>query len=106
MLSWGYGHESDLFSEPKEALQHFWLLFSISWLLYRWYTQKSLSISYIFYDRVAGLAQTRTEKPKKENRHIYDDKTIENMVRYYKVEENFDILLRYIKSRGLQEDVL
>jgi len=55
---------------------------------------------------VAGLAQTRTEKPKKENHHIYDDKTIENMVRYYKVEENFDILLRYIKSRGLQEDVL
>jgi hypothetical protein len=55
---------------------------------------------------VAGLAQTRTEKLKKDCQYIYDDKTIENMIRYYKVEENFDILLRYIKSRGLQEDVL
>lgn len=37
---------------------------------------------------------------------MYDDQTIENMVRYYRVEENFDTLLKYIKSRGLQEDLL
>jgi hypothetical protein len=52
------------------------------------------------------LTQTRSEKTKKHSHHIYDDQTIENMIRYYKVEENFDTLLRYIKSRGLQEDVL
>ena len=49
---------------------------------------------------------SRSEKAKKHNHHVYDDQTIENMLRYYKVEENFDTLLKYIKSRGLQEDVL
>jgi len=52
------------------------------------------------------IAEARSEKAKKHNHHIYDDQTIENMVRYYKVEENFDTLLKYIKNRGLQEDVL
>jgi hypothetical protein len=52
------------------------------------------------------IAEARSEKAKEYNHHIYDDQTIENMVRYYKVEENFDILLKYIKNRGLQEDVL
>jgi hypothetical protein len=52
------------------------------------------------------IADVRSEKAKKHNHHIYDDQTIENMLRYYKVEENFDTLLRYIKNRGLQEDVL
>jgi type III secretion system FlhB-like substrate exporter len=52
------------------------------------------------------IADARSEKAKKHNNHIYDDQTIENMLRYYKVEENFDTLLKYIKSRGLQEDVL
>ena len=33
------------------------------------------------------LAQTRSEKTKKHNHHIYDDQTIENMIRYYNVEE-------------------
>ena len=54
-----------------------------------------------------AVAQYNSDKGKKHNYHIYDDQTIENMVRYYKVEENFDTLLRYIKSRGLhQEDML
>jgi hypothetical protein len=52
------------------------------------------------------IAQTRYEKSKKHYHQIYDDETIENMVRYYKVEENFDTLLKYIKSRSLHEDVL
>ncbi len=52
------------------------------------------------------MVQVPPEKAKKHNHHVYDDQTIENMVRYYRVEENFDTLLKYIKSRGLQEDVL
>jgi hypothetical protein len=52
------------------------------------------------------IAETHAVKAKNNNHHIYDDQTIENMVRYYKVEENFDTLLKYIKNRGLQEDVL
>ena len=47
-----------------------------------------------------GIAQA-------DKKHIdpFDEKTIENMVRYYRVEEkNFDSLLNYIKNRGLQED--
>jgi hypothetical protein len=53
-----------------------------------------------------GIAETHAMKSKRYNHHIYDDQTIENMVCYYKVEENFDTLLKYIKNRGLQEDVL
>lgn len=52
------------------------------------------------------MARSHSEKEKKQHYHIYDDKIIENMVHYYKVEENFDTLLRYIKSRGTREDVL
>lgn len=52
------------------------------------------------------MAESNSEKEKRHHYHIYDDQTIENMVRYYKVEENYDTLLRYIKSRGLKEDVL
>jgi hypothetical protein len=52
------------------------------------------------------IAETHAVKGKGHNHHSYDDQTIENMVRYYKVEENFDTLLKYIKNRGLQEDVL
>ena len=51
------------------------------------------------------LAQADSDRSKKYNHHIYDDQTIENMVRYYKIEENFDTLLRYIKGQSLHEDV-
>jgi hypothetical protein len=70
-------------------------------------TRESLSTSNNFNRSGGGvIAEARSEKAKKHIHHIYDDQTIENMVRYYKVEENFDILLKYIKNRGLQEDVL
>ena len=71
------------------------------------HTRKSLSTSNSF-SRLGGrvIAEASTERIKKQNHHIYDDKTIENMIRYYKVEENFDTLLRYLKSRSLREDVL
>jgi hypothetical protein len=75
--------------------------------VYTEHTRKSLSTSNSF-NHLGGriMAEARSEKIKKQNRHIYDDQTIENMIRYYKVEENFDTFLRYIKSRSLQEDVL
>ena len=52
------------------------------------------------------MANSNSERAKRRNHHIYDDSTIENMVRYYKIEENFDTLLRYIKNRGLREDAV
>lgn len=36
--------------------------------------------------------------------HVYDDDTLENMIRYYKIEGNVDSLLAYIKSNRLNED--
>ena len=50
------------------------------------------------------IAEAPSEKAKKYN-HIYDDETIENMVRYYKIEDNFDSLLRYIKRHRLNDEV-
>ena len=48
------------------------------------------------------------EKPapleKKPGKHLYDDENLENMLRYYNLEENFDSLLTYIKRRGLIDD--
>jgi hypothetical protein len=59
-----------------------------------------------FYPRGGRhIAHSDTGKERKHHYHIYDDATIENMVRYYKVEENFDSLLRYIKSRSVREHV-
>ena len=49
-----------------------------------------------------GIAHS--QKVKKHHHHIYDDDTLENMLRYYKIEENFDTLLRYLKSRSIKED--
>ncbi|MCI0559052.1 MAG: hypothetical protein MN733_11190 [Nitrososphaera sp.] len=72
---------------------------------YNLHTCEPLRISNDFLDFGArGIAQASHEKSKKETSSI-DDKTIENMVRYYKVEEkNFDSLLKYIKNRGLPAD--
>jgi len=53
-----------------------------------------------------GNAETPSEKGKKSNNGIsspdYDDETIETMIRYYKLEENHDSFLKYLKSRGVQ----
>ena len=43
------------------------------------------------------------EMRKKQQRPIYDDKTLEHMKHYYKIESH-DELLRYIKRHGLRED--
>lgn len=47
-----------------------------------------------------------SKKEKDSKYHIYDDETMENMVRYYKVEENFDSFLKYIKNRSINEDAV
>lgn len=53
---------------------------------------------------VTGIAQAGQEKPKNLIREL-DDKTIESMSRYYKVDgKNFEALINYIRSRGLLDD--
>ncbi|AIF83521.1 hypothetical protein NTE_01457 [Candidatus Nitrososphaera evergladensis SR1] len=49
-----------------------------------------------------GSEDERTRKPAVKHRQ-YDDKTLENMMRYYNLGENYESLLRYIKRRGLVE---
>jgi hypothetical protein len=50
-----------------------------------------------------GIAQAAQEKPK--NGSSFDEETIANMVRYYRVDEkNFESLLRYIRTRGLPDE--
>jgi hypothetical protein len=47
------------------------------------------------------------EKPtfeRKPGRPLYDDEKLENMLRYYNIEDNFESLLNYIKRRGLIDD--
>lgn len=41
---------------------------------------------------------------KKIGKPLYDDEKLENMLRYYNIEDNFDSLLNYIKRRGLIDD--
>ncbi|MEM3160200.1 MAG: hypothetical protein QXJ74_05410 [Nitrososphaera sp.] len=41
---------------------------------------------------------------KKPGRHLYDDEKLENMLHYYKIEDNYESLLRYIKNRGIIDD--
>lgn len=42
----------------------------------------------------------------KNKRHVYDDKTIENMKQYFKVEHDSDALLKYIRVNRINHDVL
>ena len=43
------------------------------------------------------------EKERVKKRVLYDDDTLEEMKRYYKI-ENHDELLRFIKTHGLKND--
>jgi hypothetical protein len=38
--------------------------------------------------------------------HVYDDKTIENMKQYFKVEHDSDALLKYIKGNRINHDTI
>jgi hypothetical protein len=42
----------------------------------------------------------------KKHHHMYDDKTIENMKQYFKVEHDSDALLKYIKGNRINHDAL
>jgi hypothetical protein len=42
----------------------------------------------------------------KKHHHLYDDKTIESMKQYFKVEHDSDALLKYIKGNRISHDVL
>ena len=42
----------------------------------------------------------------KNKHHVYDDKTIENMKQYFKIEHDSDALLRYIRGNRINHDVL
>ena len=42
----------------------------------------------------------------KNQHHVYDDKTIENMKQYFKVEHDSDALLKYIRGNRINHDVL
>lgn len=41
---------------------------------------------------------------KSAGRHFYDDDKLESMAHYYKIEDNLDALLQYIKNRGILDD--
>ncbi|HEX2168720.1 MAG TPA: hypothetical protein VHF65_00330 [Nitrososphaera sp.] len=42
----------------------------------------------------------------KKQHHVYDDKTIENMKQYFKVEHDSDALLKYIRGNRINHDLL
>ena len=49
----------------------------------------------------------KRQKINKKHHHAYDDKTIENMKQYFKVEHDSDALLRYIRgNRIITHDIL
>ncbi|MEO9321439.1 MAG: hypothetical protein ABI361_12285 [Nitrososphaera sp.] len=54
------------------------------------------------------MAEVASQQNRKKPRSpAYDDQTIENMMRYYRIggsRYELDSLLRYIKSRGLRSD--
>lgn len=41
---------------------------------------------------------------KHHHHHVYDDKTIESMKQYFKVEHNSDALLKYIRGNRISHD--
>jgi len=38
---------------------------------------------------------------KRLGRHLYDDEKLESMLRYYKIEDNYEALIKYIKYQGM-----
>jgi len=51
---------------------------------------------------VAGKAGISEKK--KPRSPSYDDETIENMLKYYRIGDNYDSLLKYIKTMGLRSE--
>ena len=48
----------------------------------------------------------KQEIDRKLNHHLYDDKTIESMKKYFKLEHDSDALLKYIKGNRIIHDNL
>jgi hypothetical protein len=46
------------------------------------------------------------QKINRKHHHLYDDKTIENMKQYFKVEDDSDALLKYIRGNRISHDIL
>lgn len=41
---------------------------------------------------------------KRLGRHLYDDEKLESMLRYFKIEDNYESLIKYIKSQGILDE--
>lgn len=50
------------------------------------------------------IFREKQEINRKHHHHVYDDKTIESMKQYFKVEHNSDALLKYIRGNRISHD--
>ena len=41
---------------------------------------------------------------KKLGRHLYDDEKLESMLRYFKIEDDYESLVKYIKNQGILDE--
>jgi hypothetical protein len=41
---------------------------------------------------------------KRLGRHLYDDEKLESMIRYFKIEDDYESLIKYIKNQGIIDD--
>jgi hypothetical protein len=48
----------------------------------------------------------RKQEIRRNDHHLYDDETIENMKQYFKVEHDYDALLKYIRGNRILHDGL
>jgi hypothetical protein len=55
----------------------------------------------------SGIFGEKQETARKHHHHhLYDDETIENMKQYFKVEHDYDALLKYIRRNRILHDSL
>lgn len=47
------------------------------------------------------MAEKGPNTEKRLGRHLYDDEKLESMLRYYKIEDNYEALIKYIKHQGM-----
>jgi hypothetical protein len=54
----------------------------------------------------SGIFGEKQETAREHHHHLYDDETIENMKQYFKVEHDYDALLKYIRRNRIPHDSL
>ena len=54
--------------------------------------------------QIVGEKISAYPKSKKPRSPTLDDQTIENMVRYYRIDGDYGSLLRYVKSKAIHSD--